>query len=188
MNRPTAMWYAIGALVIIGGVVWSVVGAVRDVSGVTNTFVRFVVPGSTDLRIKQPGAYTLYYEYRSVLDGEIFATGYNTDIKCTLISNASRAPISIEPALFRAEYEFGGRAGKSIAQFTAPTADTYVLNCAYPVGTGERIVLAVAPPFAGGLMGSLLKWLAIALLSFAAGMAILIVTLVRRAGPVAVRS
>jgi hypothetical protein len=183
MHRPSAIWYAIGALIIIGGMVGAIVGAVHDVSGLESKFTRFAVPGSVDLRIAQPGPYVLYYEHRSVVDGEIFQTPAVTDIKCTVTSRGGES-VAINPTVFTTSYAFGGREGTALAEFSVPTAGTYVITCAYPSGKGTRIALAIAPSVGGEALASLFKWAALALGSLGLGLVVLIVTVVRRAGPV----
>ena len=181
MHRPSAIWYLIGVLVIIGGLVASIAGALHEMSGLESAFVRFVMPGATDLHINKPGPYVVYYEYKSVIDGEIFSSADSTDIQCSITGKSGEA-VTIEPSALSAEYEFAGRAGKSIAQFTAPRAGAYLMTCSYPKGSGPRIAVAVAPS-GMDLVAALFKWLAVAFICLAAGMVILIVTVIRRAGP-----
>jgi len=182
VDRPSAIWYAIGALIIITGMVGAILGAVHDVSKVESKFTRFAMPGAVDLHIAQPGPYVLYYEHRSVVDGEIFQTSSVTDIKCTITSRSGDT-VPINPTEFTTTYAFGGREGTALAEFTVPTTGTYVIACAYPSGKGSRIALAIAPSLVGETAASLFKWAALALGSLGIGLAILIVTLVRRAGP-----
>ena len=184
MRGNDALWYLLGVLIIIGGLTTSIVGAVHDAGRLVDAVghvPRFVVPGSENITITKPGTYVLYYEYKSVLDGEIFSTAQETDIKCTATHLRTGEDVPIEPVRLSAQYEIGGRAGKAVAQFSATEIGTYVLNCAHPDNVGPRIVLAVAPPLSGDWLVSIFKWLAIVFGSFALGLVILIVTLVRRA-------
>lgn len=181
MRKPGAIWFAIGSLVIIAGMVGAFAGALHDVEGLGAKFTRFAMPGSIDLRIAQPGPYVLYYEHRSVIDGEIFQTPELTDIKCSVTSRTGD-PVAINPTALNMTYAFGGREGSALAEFAVPTPGTYVITCAYPSGKGSRIALAVAPSFGGEPLAALFKWAALALGSLGLGLAILIVTLIRRAG------
>lgn len=180
MDKQSSIWYAIGALIIIGGMVGAIVGAVHDVSGLEARFTRFAMPGSVDLRLGQPGPYVIYYEHRSVVDGEIFQTPEVTDIKCTVTSRGGEA-VAINPTAFTASYSLSGREGTALAEFSVPSAGTYVIKCAYPNGKGTRIALAIAPSFGGATPVSLLMWAALALGSLGLGFVVLIVTLVRGA-------
>ncbi|HME82252.1 MAG TPA: hypothetical protein VKF82_09265 [Candidatus Eremiobacteraceae bacterium] len=181
-SGASALWYGVGALVIVAGMIASVFGALGDFKSLQTAFARVVVPGSDELHLSKPGTYVIYYEYRSDINGEIFETPETTDIKCSIVSRTGRT-IEIVPASLNAEYDFGGRAGKAIAQFVAPDAGMYVINCDYAGGKGTRIALAIAPPVAAGFIASFFKWLALAFASLGFGLIILIVTLVRRAGP-----
>ncbi|MBV8082451.1 MAG: hypothetical protein JOY86_05645 [Candidatus Eremiobacteraeota bacterium] len=181
MSRMGAIWYAIGAAIMIGGVTWAVAGAFSDFKAMENAFQRFVVPGTSDLHIDQPGRYVIYYEYRSVVDGEVFATPESTDIKCTLADEAGHA-LELVPTALNGEYAFNGYAGRAVEQFDAAQPGTFVIACDHASGKGERIALAVAPPVVIDFIGEVFKRLAIAFLSLGIGLAILIVTLIVRAG------
>jgi hypothetical protein len=178
VDKQSSLWYAIGALIIIGGMVAAIAGAIHDVSWLESKFTRFAMPGSVDLHIAQPGPYVIYYEHRSVVDGEIFQTPEVTDIKCAVTSpNGDAVPIN--PTGFTATYSLSGREGATLAEFAAPSAGTYAIKCAYPSGKGTRIALAVAP-LGGATVSSLLMWAALALGSLGLGLAVLIATIVRR--------
>jgi hypothetical protein len=178
VDRTSSLWYAIGALIIIGGMVGAIVGAVHDLSGMESRFTRFAMPGSVDLHLAQPGPYIIYYERRSVVDGEIFQTPEVTDIKCTVTSRGGEE-VAINPTAFSATYSLGGREGTALAEFSAPSPGTYKITCAYPSGKGTRIALAIAPSFGGATPVSVLMWAALAFGSLGLGLVVLIVTLVR---------
>ena len=36
--------------------------------------IQIVVPGSSDITLPQPGEYTIFYEYRSMVDNRIYST------------------------------------------------------------------------------------------------------------------
>jgi hypothetical protein len=179
VDKQSSIWYAIGALIIIGGMVGAVVGAIHAVSGLESKFTRFAMPGSVDLHLAQPGQYVIYYEHRSVVDGEIFQTPEVTDIKCAVTSPSGEA-VEINPTGFTATYSLSGREGTTLAQFSVSSAGTYRIKCAYPNGKGTRIALAVAP-LGDATASSLLVWAALALGSLGLGLAVLITTLVLRA-------
>lgn len=180
--KAAAFWYAVGALIVIVGLTVSVIGVLRDFKSLQTTFIRFVVPGSSALRLGAPGPYVIYYEHRSVVNGETFDTPDLTDIKCSVTSRDGRE-LEVAPFALTAEYDFGGHAGKAVAQFAVSAAGTYIISCQHPGGKRDRIVLAVAPPLAIDFGASLLRWLALAFGSIGLGLVVLIVTLVRRAVP-----
>lgn len=176
-----AIWYAVGAAVMIVGVGYAVATTIGDFKAMQDAFQRFVVPGTNDLHIVKAGRYVIYYEYRSIVDGEAFATPESTDITCTLADSEGRA-VPLVPTALNGEYAFNGHAGRAIDQFDAAQTGTYVISCQHPGGKGERIALAVAPPVVIDFIGTFFKRVALAFLSLGLGLAILIVTLIRRAG------
>ena len=74
--RPSAAWYWIGGVLIALGVIgFFVVLSIwfLRASDAVDKFARVIVPpegAQADLQFKKPGEYTLYYEYRSEVDGQ----------------------------------------------------------------------------------------------------------------------
>ena len=179
MDRSSAVWYGIGALIIIAGMVGALLGALRGMSGLDEKFIRFAMPGEADIFLNVPGPYVIYYERRGVVNGEIFQTAELTDIKCSVTARDGTA-VPINPTALNTS-AFESPQDSAIAEFSVPKIGTYAIACAYPNGKGSRVALAVAPSLGGEAVAMLLKWVALALGSLGLGLVILIVTLVRRA-------
>ncbi|MBV8172492.1 MAG: hypothetical protein JO219_11240 [Candidatus Eremiobacteraeota bacterium] len=177
--RTTALWYALGVLVMVGGVAAAVAGTIDQLKRLEASFVRFVVPGAYDMQVAQSGQYVLYYEYETAVNGESFQTPESTDITCR-VADPGGKPLQVVPATFETEYAFGGHTGRAIGQFLAAAPGVYVITCAHGSGKGEREALAVAPPLAGGFAAAVLKLIALAFVSVGAGLTILIAALVMR--------
>ena len=180
--RTTALWYAIGVLVMVGGVAAAVAGSIAQLKSLEASFIRFIVPGVYDLQVAQPRSYMLYYEYHTVVNGHVFDTSESTDITCKVV-DPSGHPVGVTPSALDTGYEFSGHAGKAIGQFTADRTGKYVITCAHESGTGDRVALAVAPPLGGSFASSILKLVGLAFASIGAGLAILIAALVTRPHP-----
>jgi len=73
-KSPSRWCYLIGAsLMVLALVTCGVLFVILIESSVPDT--RFVVPGTHEAYLQSRGEYTVYYEYSSVFDGEIYATG-----------------------------------------------------------------------------------------------------------------
>jgi hypothetical protein len=178
-SRPGAFWYVVALVILASGVTWSAFGFVGDVKfAMSNALTRSVMPGTMQLQLTKAGQYTIYYEYQSVLNGEMFNTGESTDIQCT-VQSPSGSKVPIQDANFGATYTIGSRAGKSLAAFSAAAPGSYALACAYPRGSGPRIVLAVGQDFAAVLALRFIRDGAILVGSFFLCALIIIVTLIR---------
>ena len=83
-KKLSALYYGLGALsLLIGCLVATAIlffGA-RDLpAAITeaydlNSLTQIVVPGSADLALSRTGAYAVYYEHRSVVDGVEYVNG-----------------------------------------------------------------------------------------------------------------
>jgi hypothetical protein len=111
-----------------------------------------VVPGSEDLAFAQSGAYAVYYEYRSVVDGVVYASNETPPaLACSLTSKATGADVAVVPDYVRTN-AYGGRnrdrSGVLILSITIDEPGTYTFSCRYTDDRSQpEIVLAVGPNF-----------------------------------------
>jgi hypothetical protein len=149
---------AILAIVILGtrGVRVALARA-RDVTRLT----RVVVPGSAELVLSRTGAYAVYHEYRSIVDGVPYE-GSETPppLQCTLTSRATGRDIPLV-ADFVAGNRYsrarGTRAGVLIMSTTIDAPGIYGFSCRYPDGESRpRVVLAFGQNIVWECISSLL--------------------------------
>ena len=93
---PAKRWYWLGSIAIAAGVIAGTIVAVNGiVSAVRQVdhFARIVVPGKAELSFARAGKYTIYYEYRSEVDGQAFDTDHDvpTGLKVTITDTNGRA-------------------------------------------------------------------------------------------------
>ena len=145
--KPSGWYYGLAVLVLLLG--WPVAvaasyPAVRDVPDAIreaydlSRLTQVVVPGSAKVILSRTGAYGVYYEYRSVVDGVEYAAGQSPpSLECSLTSEATGRLIPVVPDLVetnRYDAGPGRRAGVLIMSTTVDEPGSYVFSCRYTDG------------------------------------------------------
>jgi hypothetical protein len=154
--------------------------------------IQKVVPGSSDITLPQPGEYTIFYEYRSMVDNRIYST--NQDIPGIIVNIVSKDTgdeIPLSTPSTSSTYTIGGRSGIGLFDFSIDKPGIYEISASYPASNGQQeeqtqeIVLAVIHSSVmdhifGSIMGTVVGAMAIVLVPFAAGIVFIIITFLRR--------
>ena len=147
-----------------------------DAIGVKN-LTQVVVPGSADVSFPQKGAYAVYYEYRSVIDGVSYTRDeYPPIMRCELRSKATGKAVKLEPTNVKGNVYVThnpNRAGVMYKQISIDQPGIYTFSCQYTDGeTIPKSVMAVGPnivwgffniaakPVAAGICGTFAFWVA----------------------------
>jgi hypothetical protein len=81
--KPSRRYYGLAALMPVLGCLTAMVMAYQWFPGLPGTFeskmnldnlTQVVVPGSQEITFAKSGAYAVYYEYHSVVDGAVYAS------------------------------------------------------------------------------------------------------------------
>ena len=151
-----------------------------------------IVPGSADISFAKPGAYTDYYEYRSLVDGVRYETGKQPPaLECSLASKATGARINavpdfVESNIFKTQAQ--ERIGVLIMSITIDDPGSYSFACNYRDGsTQPEIVVSVGPNFVWESFnvfakagGSILSGLAVLTFAMLASIIVLLFVIVKR--------
>jgi len=120
-----------------------------DAVGIDN-LTQVVVPGSEEISFPKAGAYAVYYEYRSAINGvKYVGNKFPPQLKCQLKSKATGqnielAPNYIEGNIYTTKNE--ERAGVHIMSITIDKPGVYNFSCQLPKDRiSPEIVLAVGP-------------------------------------------
>ena len=160
-TRPSGWYYGLAALALVLGCL--VAAAIlypetRDLPASIsrahdlNRLTQIIVPGSADLTLSRTGAYAVYYEYRSVVDGvEYVSSETPPTLECSLTLKATGREIPVVPDFVetnrysaRMGKGKGKRAGVLIMSTTVDEPGDYTFSCRYPDGREQpEIVLAV---------------------------------------------
>jgi len=125
-------------------------GAFDDLS--INSLTRVIVPGSAEINFREAGAYAVYYEYRSSIDGVSYVRGeYPPRMNCQLISKETGKNIELASPDAKGEmYSTGNqeRVGVLMKSISIDRPGLHEFSCRYPNDSSQpQIVLAVGPNF-----------------------------------------
>ncbi len=117
-----------------------------------------VVPGSKDITFAKSGAYAVYYEYHSVVDGAVYASSETPPaLACTLTSKATGVDVGVVPDYVETNTYFTKdreRVGVLIQSITIDEPGVYTFSCRYADGRLQpEVVLAVGPNFVWEFFG-----------------------------------
>lgn len=180
--KPSRWYYALAAIVFIIGSALFGWFLFNNLSGLTDRLTQVIVPGTTVITLKEPGKYTVFYEYQSVVGNRVYSTGQDlSGLECALISRVTGSSVPLYSSSMNSTYSIGGRSGISVLDFTIAEAGTYEFSAWYPEGQeGPQIVLAIGHGFTGKLLKIILGSLAMLFVSIAIGVGIALVTFSKR--------
>ena len=121
-------------------------GAIETID--IHNMTQVIVPGSADITFPKKGAYAVYYEYRSLVDGVQYINAKTPpSLICSLISNTTGKEVGVSP-----EYIEGNtystkdreRVGVHILSISMTEPGTYTFSCHYQdEGTAPNVVVAI---------------------------------------------
>ena len=150
--------------------------------------IQVVVPGSSDITLSQPGKYTVFYEYRSMVGNRVYSTGETIpSIQVNLVSKDTGDEVPLSSVSVNRTYAIGSRSGVGLFDFVIDQPGTYELSASYPgqQEEGQEIVLAiihtsVIEKIFSSIMGTVTSAIAIMFIPFVVGVAIIIITFIKR--------
>ena len=157
-KKPSRWYYLLALLIPIfacagtGALVYQSVpklpGAL-EAAGIQN-LKQVTVPGSAELYFPKAGAYAVYYEYRSAIDGISYTRDeYPPMMSCQLKSKATGKAIRLEPTNVKGNVYVThnpDRAGVMYRETSIDQPGIYTFGCQYTDGsTYPKIMLAVGP-------------------------------------------
>ena len=169
-----------GAVFVIGIILFVVLLLTGITSTVSRLDNRIVVPGTQTIELKETGKYSIYFEYRSVLDGKVYETESIVGLMCSLKNTETGESINLSNSIVNSNYSISGRQGKSIFDFDIDKPGKYEFKAWYKSERGEEAVLAIGKGFSGSLFRTILLSIGVLIISLGASVTIFVVTLVRR--------
>jgi hypothetical protein len=149
--QPSIWYYGLSMLIIVIGFLAFAGLIYSGVSNIESSLVQIVAPGNTDLDLKEPGEYTLFYENQSFFNGSIYNTGEQIpELQFSVSEKASGQTLATYPAS-GSTYSMGSRTGRSVMSFNVEKTGIYWINTSYPREPGPEVVLAVGSGVMDGI-------------------------------------
>jgi hypothetical protein len=157
-RKPTGWYYLLALLIPVFACVgtalfvyWNVpkLPGSLDTLGIKN-LKQVVVPGSAEIHFPESGAYAVYYEYRSVIDGVSYARDeYPPSMKCRLRSKGTGEAVKLAPSNVKGNVyitHYPKRAGVMFKRISINQPGVYTFSCQYPDDRSyPKSVMAVGP-------------------------------------------
>lgn len=180
--RPSWWYLSVGVVLALAGFALFLYFLFTGASHTTDGLTQLVIPGEAELKLAQPGRYTIFVEKDAVVNGRFYSGSESLGgLTCSVKAGAGGGDIPIRRATASTTYSIGARSGRSVAEFSIKQAGDYHFACQYPPDTkGTEAILAVGT----GVVERIFKTVILSLLSMfggvsACGIVILIVLLSR---------
>jgi hypothetical protein len=175
------IWYVVAVAALLAGAAGAGTTIWSGISGLNNALIRVVVPGTSELTLAEPGSYTIYHEYESVIDGRIYSSQNVEGLQVSLTEEAGDLTVPVGPVSGSTRYSLGGHSGVSVLSFDIVRSGRYRLTAGYGAGRGgATAVLAIAQGFLGRLLLTIIAAIGLAFAGFAVALAIGLVTFFKR--------
>jgi hypothetical protein len=178
-GAPGRRWYVVAAVIAIAGWTAMALFLVSRIGDSTARMMRVLVPGQTDLALKEPGTYTIFHEFQSTFEGRVYHVDAVSGLNISVSAGGTNVPLVATKTNSR--YRVGSYAGRSLFDFEVRAPGTYRIAGSYDGGRKEpQTVLAIDRGFVGDLVMTILGALAMALGGMGIAVAISVVVFLKR--------
>ncbi len=177
---PGRRWYLIAALIAIAG--WSAMAffLMSRINESTGRMIRVLVPGQTDVVLKEPGTYMIFHESQSTFEGRVYDVAAVSGLNVTVRTRPGGEGVPLSTAT-GTSYRVGANAGRSLFDFEVRAPGTYQIGGAYDDGrTQPQTVLAIDRGFFGDLLKTIFGAIAMAFAGMGGAIAIAVIVFVKR--------
>ena len=118
----------------------------------TDPDFRVVFPGTEEIELDE-GEYTLFYEHTSLFNGVVFQTDPIVPALRFFVADIEETGVPIETPSVNESYNFDGRAGYSVVNFSIESAGLYTIGGIDPEKTIRSFfIFAVGKSTSGSLL------------------------------------
>ena len=178
---PSRVWYWVAGAAVVAAVVWVGVGiflGIRAFSRQVEGFQRVPIPGQAELRLDEPGGYTVYYEGVGAADEQV--TIPSLSVSVTPVGREEEVPI--HPYGGSSIYSVGGHSGRAVGTFRIDAPGGYLVRTdGDAVGQPQVAIGASIGPAIGRTVALTVP--AALILFFGGGVLALVVAVRRRQAP-----
>ena len=180
--KPSWWYYVVAGVVMAAGVTWFTWFLLTGLTGLATDMTQMVLPGEHELELSEAGTYTVFHEYKSVVDGKVYSTaGDLSNLYCTLVAVSSGKEMPLPRSTMNSTYSLGTRAGASVFECQVNEPGKYVFSAAYPNGRTEpEVVFTIGHGFTRSLLTIIFGSMGIMGGSFILAAVIAVITAIRR--------
>ena len=182
VGKPSRWLYLLAVLLFIGGWTLAGISVYKGISGgIAKGLVQVVVPGEEALELDEAGTYTIFHEYESVYNDQVFSNDNDSisGLKISLRAEGSNEDIPLRAAT-GSSYSLGSRSARSLYKFDIETPGNYILSGKYPENDGPKVVLAVSHGFLTKIFGMVFGAIGYVLGGMLLGVGLAIYTFLKR--------
>lgn len=148
---PRRGWYVLAVLLVLAGLMVLPAAIILPILTMPAP-VQFLVPGSTNLNLAEPGKYVLWHDTETIFNGRTYSGGPLPDGLSMELSNAVTSTIVPLVPDSSTTMSMGGTSRRSVASFAVGTPGLHVLRV---TGTTPPMVFSFAKSGWGNLLWSL---------------------------------
>jgi hypothetical protein len=171
----------VAPVILVAGVMGARYLIFTRLDAVAASMRRFVVPGTAELTLEQPGTYTIYHEASSVIDGKLYVSENVNGLQVRVAAVPGDVPVQVSTPGGSENYSMGGASGVAVLAFDVTSPGRYRLTAGYDGGKTEpKVVLMVARGMLRRMMSAIFGGIALGIGGFAVALAIIVTTAVTR--------
>ncbi len=184
----------VALFVVLGGIAYAIFFMVKGITSLPGELQRVVIPGESTFIIDTPDEYTIFYEYKSFLNGKVYATGMNLGAFEVKIADPLGNDVPLNPSSISNEYDAGSYSGYAVYTFDAQTTGEFTISGRIEgdqsevqevdeqrvshTGSQQSIVLAIGKDFMGKILGLVFGTLGLVFGSLLVGGLIIVIMLI----------
>ena len=173
-------FFILAGVVILGGFVAFGYMLYSGIRGLTHELTRIQAPSDQTVDLRRSGTYTVFLETQTVIDGTIVRTPGLVNGLFIRVEPPDGATIPVEASRSNSTYNFGGRSGVSLAEFTIEEPGKYRIVTGFvKKPPSHPVVLTLIQGFMRRLFGVILNSSAVLMASIFAAVIIVVLTVVR---------
>lgn len=176
--RPKRFWYIVAILLFL---VPMIAGGITIFNTITSYFsggTQLMVPGETDIQVKKPGTYLIFYETSAFTEFNIANNQLGRNFGIAIMDLATGEELKLRPAEFGGTETYGAIVRKAIAEVKFDTVGYYNAEVAGEIPGGDGLLIRRFD-FAGMIKGVVWTF-GLFFLGFLAGPVMALVVLVKR--------
>lgn len=180
--KPSILYFFVAGIIFISGVIVFILLLVNGLKTITSGGEQVLAPGTSTISLNETGNYTIFYEYESVLNGEVYSTSKSLNkFFCKVNKKSDGSDIALNNSTMKTTYTLGSRSGVSIFNFQVNEVGEYDLTGTYLEGIeGKKIVLFIKKSNVFKNISSIIISILVLLVSIGTSVGIMVVTIVKR--------